>query len=201
MQVFWAAVAAIAAAATVIASGVIAWRQNRYVARQTAAADAQVEFAAKQLAIAEQMRKDSAQPYVYADVGIARTQSQVMVMSLSNQGATAARDVEVWTQPELRDAEGEPMSTWRVPTLGPGAYFERVIDTGPGFYDREDYPSSLTIYVKARGPFGDLPEQAYKIDLDEYCRILAIPTGSHAIEQAIKGVKSEIQSLAKKLRH
>jgi hypothetical protein len=139
-----------------------------YARTQARAARAQVDFAAQQLVIAEQIRRDQAQPYVFADLRPDERDPVRMVLVIENRGATIARNVRIAFDPPLRSKSYREVSSLRVlqdgiPALPPGRRISWDFESSLSVLDA-DLPRRYTVTVDADGPFGPVDQLVYDID-------------------------------------
>jgi hypothetical protein len=195
----WAAlVAAIAAAGgTLIALGALA-----YSRRAGSAADRAARAAEEQTKIQQQLRIESAQPYVWVDIRADEAVGTLLNLVLGNSGPTVARNVHVQVAPplptiaQLRDRVEAAQARLAdgISSLPPG----RVITwpLGQGFnLLAADGPQIHTFTVKADGPFGPVPPLTYKLNLSDLRGTLDRPAGSlHQLTKAVEHVSRKLDS-------
>jgi hypothetical protein len=124
-----AAIALIALGATVVQArhagrqATSAEVQASEAARQTALAERQAGEAARQTEVQESIRRESAQPYVWADLLPDDRSTFAIHLVVKNEGPTAARDVRVefdplWS-PQTFALNRAPMATFSAHTASP----------------------------------------------------------------------------------
>ena len=166
-------------------------------ARSAKAADESARAAKEQTEIQRQVRIDSAQPYVWADIKGNSNHTDGLDVVIGNSGPTVATNVRVDIQPPLPLAvipyEETQASFERlregIQALPPGRQIIWSIGDGGLIYSSsENHRHVFTI--RADGPFGPVPELIYVIDIEDFIKSDARPSGSlHIIARAIEGLK------------
>lgn len=157
------AITVVIATAAALIAGVAAF----YAASQAISAANQARSADQQLELANQVRKDQAQPYVFADIR-PDTGGFLMMLVVENTGATVAHNVRVKFEPELRSINFPDVSQLRflregISALPPGRRITWYFDTGPAIFEN-DVPKKYTVTIDAMGPYGAVDQLQYEID-------------------------------------
>ena len=195
----WAAlVAAIAAGGgTLVALWALA-----YSRKAVSAADRAARAAEEQTKIQQQLRIESAQPYVWVDIRADEAVGTLLNLVIGNSGPTLARNVRVHVTPplptidQLRDRVEAAQARLAdgISSLPPG----RVITwpLGQGFnLLAADSPHARTFTVAADGPFGPVPPLTYTVDLADLRGALDRPAGSlHQLTKAVEDVSRKLDS-------
>jgi len=152
-------ISAAAAIAAVLAALFAGW--------QSLATAEQARSAEKQHELAEQVRKDQSQPYVFVDIRPDKN-GFLMMLVVENTGPTVAQNVRVAFDPPLRSTtfpEVESLKFVRegIKALPPGRRIMWYFDTGPAIFEN-DVPKRYEVTVSADGPFGPVEEITYEID-------------------------------------
>ncbi len=179
-----------AAIAAFVAAG-IALIALFYTARAANAAKAQTE-------LQREMRKDAAQPYVWADVRADQHQGTLLNLVLGNAGPTFAHNVRATFEPSLptesqfNGARVQERLRNGVASLGPG--HRLVWPLGRGFeLLSEDAPQIHTVTIDADGPFGPMPTMVYQLNLADLRETHDVPEGSlHLVRKAIQDVAKAV---------
>lgn len=160
----WAAFGAVAA--------VLVSALALYYTRQSAdAAKRAAKAAEDQTKIQRQLRIDSVQPYVWADVLPDDRDGIILCLIVGNSGPTVATNVRVTFDPPLNsiaqlkdraDAAQAALASG-LASLPPGRTLTWLL--GPGFsLLNDDRPKAHTCTVTADGPFGPVPPLTYILD-------------------------------------
>ena len=157
------AITMVIAAAAALIAGVAAF----YAASQALSAGNQAKSAEQQLELANQVRQDQAQPYVFADIR-PDTGGFLMMLVVENTGTTVARHVRVSFEPELRSINFPDIVQLRflqegISALPPGRRISWYFDTAPAIFEN-DVPKKYTVTVDAEGPYGPVEQLRYEID-------------------------------------
>ncbi len=187
-------VSVVAAAIAVVAVIVAIW-QARAAKAQADATKVQAHAAVRQTDLQERIHRDSAQPYVWADFRLDPTQGALMRLVIRNEGPTVAEDVRVVFDPPLQGAG----------LVGDVNYVQQVLSRGfqsmpPGremrwnfavghvlFSDDSNVPLRYTVTITGRGPFGELPQVRYELDLEDFHQVAAPRLGS--LEDVAKAIR------------
>jgi len=129
---------------------------------------------------------DATQPYVWADVRGDDVTGSLVILSVGNSGpaiATNARitiDPPLPSVPELRNrAEAAQRRLADGITLPPGRIITWPLGQGSSLLNG-DGPQRHTFTISAEGPDGPLPQLTYTLDLADWRRALARPSGTPA---------------------
>jgi hypothetical protein len=174
-----------------------------FAGTQSRAAATQASFARKQYELAELVRKDQAQPYVFADIR-PDTNGFLMMLVVENTGPTVARNVRVTFDPPLRSITFPEVETLRflregIKALPPGRRIMWYFDTGPAIFEN-DVPKRYQVTVSADGPFGPSEEMTYEIDFTILEHSEARDPGRlKDITEQLKKTNNTLTTLARKL--
>lgn len=167
-------------------------------------------FSADQVRIQRQLRKDAAQPYVFADIRPHEQHGGLLMFVVGNTGPTVATDVHVSLNRPLpgepgRDERASRAIAEGISALAPG----RLIawNLGVSFHVLSLIPQGEATYrftVDARGPFGALPTATYTVDLDDLRQAqVYVPGTLRGIAEEVaklgKGLTSELQHMRSRL--
>ena len=187
-----AAVAAAVAALAAIAALYYNHKSARAAERAAGAAEEQSE-------IQRQLRIDAAQPYVWVDVRPDDVTSVILNLVIGNSGPTVATNVRVMIDPPLpaieqlqdRAQTAQELLADGIKSLPPGRTL--VWPLGRGFNILVgDGPHVHTFTIEAEGPFGQVPSQAYPLDLSDWRGVMHRPAGSlHQVATAIEKLAGE----------
>ena len=189
---FIAAIAAAVAALAAIAALYYNHKSAHAAERSAGAAEEQSE-------IQRQLRIDAAQPYVWVDVRPDEVTSVILNLVIGNSGPTVATNIRVLIDPPLSAIEqlkdraqtAQELLADGIRSLPPGRTL--VWPLGQGFNILVgNGPQVHTFTIKAEGPFGRLPPQAYSLDLNDWRGVMHRPVGSlHQVATAIEKLAGE----------
>jgi HAMP domain-containing protein len=151
----------------------------------------QARSARQQTELQGQMRVDSAQPYVFVDFRIDRTQAALVSVHLENHGPTVATNVRLAWQPELPERHHTndgfaALAPRRLPSMPPGRIMTWALGFGADLMSDSTVPKEYLVTVEADGPFGPVEPLTYTLSLGDMAHQMTIPAGSlHKVEQAI----------------
>ncbi|WP_205326736.1 hypothetical protein [Glycomyces sp. YM15] len=191
----WGLYAALVLALVGIISIVIGAIQIRHGSTMATEAKTQTGYAARQLELAEQARRDQIQPYLLAEIDSSVRESQLLVLRITNAGATAAYDVKAIVTPSLVTHSGKQIHDVPISTLAPHAVWELPIDTTHGYLGREDGPRQFTVLVEGRGILGSIAPELYSIDLDQLRPKLARDSEAVVIAKALNKIEEHLERL------
>lgn len=157
------------------------------------------ETAQRQLALAEQVRREQVEPYVVVDIRPSDHVNRIFLLVIENIGPTVARNVRVHFEPPLaRVGESDPSRRWKpirdsslltsgIPTMPPGHRMEWIFDVT---HERlsSNLPVEYTVTVDADGPIDKVETLTYKIDLRMYGGLNKL---------GVKGLHDGVKSLDK----
>ncbi|GAA2981262.1 hypothetical protein [Kitasatospora sp. NPDC127116] len=133
----------------------------------------QTGVAAAQLQLAQQIRREGAEPYVMADIVPQRGGSGLLMFRIENVGPTLARDVQLTVSPPFQGGESEEWDqrlarvvARKIAVLPPRRHIEWHFAFGPRLFENSSLPRQYTVTVTAAGPFGPVEPLTYVIDLD-----------------------------------
>ena len=180
----------------------IARDQAHTAADQADSARAQVLEARAQTALAEQARRDAAQPYVWVDFRLDPAHAFLVLVHLENNGPTVARNVRVSFNPPLpviRDNLNlQTYSSFAdgFSSLPPGRVMEWTLATGPELLGQGNLPQEYLVTITGEGPFGPMDELSYNLGLPEWRHTNATPIGTlHEVKKAIGDLTKAVGSL------
>lgn len=163
-------------------------------------AERAAKAAEEQTRIQRQLRKDAAQPYVWADVRPDEEHGILLELVIGNSGPTIATNVRVRIEPPLpfiQQLEGAKAAQERLAegmsSLPPGRTLRWWLGQGWNLIPKEGR-SVHRFTITADGPFGPVPELSYDVDLAEFADQEARGQGSLA------AVTKAIQDLTRKTR-
>jgi hypothetical protein len=150
-------------AAASIAAVLAAW----FAGHQSLATAEQANIAQRQQELAEQIRKDQSQPFVFVDIR-PDIGGFLMMLIVENTGPTVARNIRVDFDPPLRSVKFPEVANLLfiregIKALPPGRRISWYFDTGPSIFS-SDVPKKYRVRVNAEGPFGPTEEIEYDID-------------------------------------
>ncbi|ADU06423.1 hypothetical protein ML5_0881 [Micromonospora sp. L5] len=169
-----------------------------FAGSQAVAATHQARYAQAQLSLAEQVRKDQAQPYVFADLRPDEQDPVKVMLVVHNTGSTVAKNIRVTFDPPLSSVAmpdfAAEMEVLRgaIATLPPGRAVKWFFDISFQLFDTPNAPRRYTVTVNADGPFGPVEELVYDINLDDIGR-------SDASKPLLKKVADELEKSRKAL--
>ena len=144
--------------------------------------------------IQRQLRKDAAQPYVWADVEPDSGQGTLIRLVVGNAEPTMATNVRVTFDPPLpvgekfpgRSIEGQRRLAEGIRSLAPGRQLRW--SAGAGYEVIVDSPKVIhKVTVTADGPFGPVEPLIYDLDLQDMRDVLDQPDGNlHILTKAVE---------------
>jgi hypothetical protein len=168
--------------------------------RSAGIAEQQTELQTQQTELQVQVRKDSAQPYVWVDVRPDDVTDVLLNLVVGNSGPTIAQNITATIDPPLvaidqlkdRTETAQDLLARGISSLPPGRTL--VWPLGQGFNILAgDSPKRHTITVTAEGPFGPVPPLTYVLDLTDYIGHMHRPSGSiHLLTQAVEGMGDKL---------
>lgn len=184
---------AIIAAATALGSLYFTFRQAQ-------AAERQANVAADQTRLQRKIHQDSAQPYVWADIGLDEQQGTLLRVEVVNEGPTVATNVRVGFDPPMQSTynpenfQAIQADLGRgIKSLAPGRRLRWTYDIGPQFYE-SGLPTATTVTVECDGPFGPCPVLSYPLDLEDIKQSADSPAGSlHLVARSIRDLTSVLK--------
>ncbi|WP_262282137.1 hypothetical protein [Micromonospora sp. MA102] len=185
-----------------VVSAIAAVLAALFAGSQAIAARQQARHSEAQLELAERVRKDQAQPYVYADIRPDEHDPQKIMFVVQNLGATVARHVRVSFDPPLtsvaRPAFGEEVEVLHRPisALPPGRKLQWFFDLGFRIFQEPETPKRYTATITADGPFGAVDELTYVIDLNELRQADAAPPVPKRIADELQKARGALEKVA-----
>jgi hypothetical protein len=193
---------AVVAAAIAVLAVVVAIFQARSAKSQADAARVQADAAVRQTELQERVHRDSTLPYVWADFRLDETQGSLIYLVVRNEGPTVAEEVQIYFEPALQGVGVNKDSnalqrrlTNRLRSLPPGREMRWWFAVGHLlFAETNTAPLKYQVKINGRGPYGDLPELTYVLDLDDLRELAAPKTGSLAeVAKAIETLGEGLQ--------
>ncbi len=172
-----------------------------YFARQQARfARDQADAATRQTELQQQLQRDAAQPYVWADFRLDERNGVILVVVVQNDGPTVATDVRVVFDPPLEGTEPNrtlPDPARVIPSMPPGRRLVWHLDAAPDRF-ASALPLRYVVTITGRGPFGGMDALRYVLDLEDFRRASSIANGSLAgIEDSVKKVAEALRERPK----
>jgi hypothetical protein len=155
-------------------------------------------------AATQQARRESLQPNVLVDIAPGVNDPGVFVLSISNIGASVARNVRVKALDEMVRSDGLKLHeltvfTQPISVMPPG-------QTRQFFYDvsfqpfKGNSPLRCRFEVDCDGPFGPVETATYDLDLTPYQGGWAAPTTLYSVVQQIELAVSSLDSIGQAIR-
>jgi hypothetical protein len=198
-------IAIFAAAVAVASAGAAIW-QARHARTQATAAKIQATAAEKQAdearqtnQLQEKIWRDSAQPYVYADIRPDPRNGVLLLLVIENTGRTIAQNVRVTFTPPLESSTPQLDITSKkalndaIASMPPGARITHYVDRGFSLHD-SDKPKHYHVKITGDGPSGPMDDLEYEIDLTALLDSASIREGS------MRELAKAIEALTKKLK-
>ncbi|MFF5202680.1 hypothetical protein ACFY3B_24030 [Micromonospora parva] len=174
-----------------------------FAGSQAVAATHQARYAQEQLNLAEQVRKDQAQPYVFADLRPDEQEPVKVMLVIQNTGSTVAKNVRVKFDPPLSSvampefADEMEVLNRPIAAIPPGRALKWFFDISFQLFGAPDAPRRYNVTINADGPFGPVEELIYDIDLSDIGRSdAAAPLGKKIADELEKARKA-LEKLAK----
>lgn len=151
----------------------------------------------QQVDLQQELAREAAQPYVWADVRGSDHTGFLLEVMVGNSGDTVATDVEVTFDPPLpvaRQMADRDGSTSRalerlesgLRSLSPGKTLSWTLGTGADLLESTG-AQPHTVTIDAQGPFGPLPTLEYVVDLSDFRESADRPSGSlHLLTRAVE---------------
>ncbi|MBJ7287580.1 hypothetical protein [Williamsia sp.] len=202
MDIDVSAVVAIVGAVIAAAALYLTWRQ--------------VQLSNEQTKLQQQLRRDAAQPYVWADIRLHEQHGWSLMLVLKNEGPTVASSVAMTFDPPLPGGWRQGRSvgptasdhpgTARFEALPPGRVMQWNLGANMDVFAPNDpsNPAQFTVTIDAHGPFGPVDTLKYVIDVGDYNGAAAtVPGTPLSIAKAIKDgtavLNTGLKSVAKRL--
>ena len=192
-------VAAIVAAMTSWAAVVVALIAIRPARRSARASEEQTD-------IQRELARQSAQPYVWADIQPDRQQGTLIHLVVGNSGPTVARNVRVTIDPPLPVQSGDmtcaEIAQRRLQkgilSLAPGRRISWLIGLGSELLQNENDTTVYKICVNADGPYGPIAPNQIEIRLTDWRESNDAPDGSlHYVREEIRKLVTAVKSLSR----
>jgi hypothetical protein len=160
------------------------------------------DAAEEQTRMQKQLREDSAQPYVWADIRPDNESGMLFHLVVGNSGPTVATDVHVQITPPLPSIEqlqdradsAQEMIANGISSLPPGRTFVWPLGQTWNLLPEEGGRHPHTFTVTANGPFGAVPPLTYVIDLADYQGQQARPGSTYKLTKAIDELAKSVRS-------
>lgn len=155
-----------------------------------------------QTQIQRQLRVDSAQPYVWADIRPETGQAGLLRLEVGNSGPTVATNIRITTSTPL-PASGQRfeeraraverrLACGGIRSLAPGRVLAWTLGVTHEVVAVEGNPPCV-LTIDADGPFGPLETLTYAVDLDDLRQTDARPLGSlHLVKESIEGLTKQL---------
>lgn len=154
----------------------------------------QVQTAKKQTELQDEMRRDAAQPYVWADLLQSAEHGHLLQLVVHNEGPTTAENVVVTFDPPVEGmiGSGAPQPV-RLTSLTPGRRMSWHVAMAPEWFAAKK-PSRFQVDVTYLGPFGVSTQRRYEVDVDAMKQVNATAPGTlHGIREELKNLVKAIQ--------
>jgi hypothetical protein len=168
--------------------------------RSADAAERAALAAEQQTDLQMQLRKDSAQPYVWVDVRPDDVTDVLLNLIIGNSGPTIAQNVRATIDPPLvaidqlkdRAETAQDLLARGISSLPPGRTLVWPLGQGFNILDGNG-PKRHTVTVTADGPFGPVPPLTYVLDLMDYKGHMHRPAGSiHLLTRAVENIEAKL---------
>jgi hypothetical protein len=198
-------VAAIVAAMASWAAVAVALIAIRPARRSAKASEEQTD-------IQRELARQSAQPYVWADIQLDRRQGALIHLVVGNSGPTVARNVRVTIDPPLPVQSGDmtcaevaqPAEVAQrrlqkgILSLAPGRRISWFIGRGSELLQNENDTTVYKICVNADGPYGPIAPNQIEIRLTDWRESIDAPDGSlHYVREEIRNLVTAVKSLSR----
>jgi hypothetical protein len=141
----------------------------------------------------ERVHRDSAQPYVWADLQGDDAQGQLLRLIVTNEGPSIATAVHVTFEPPLQTT-GDSTQLDQVQerlriglsSLAPGRRLQWTVDMAHRVL-QQGLPLVYTVSITGEGPFGPMEPLTYVVDLNDLRGAADSPSGSlHRVAERLK---------------
>jgi hypothetical protein len=170
-----------------------------FTVRAANSARLSVREARRQTELQERVHRDSAQPYVWADLQGDDAQGQLLRLIVANEGPSFATAVHVTFEPPLQ-AAGDSTHLDQVQerlrgglsSLAPGRRLQWTVDIAHQIFS-QGLPLVYTVSITGEGPFGPMERLTYVVDLNDLRDSADSPSGSlHRIAERLKELTNVI---------
>lgn len=195
-------VAAIVAAIAAFAAAVAAFVALKPAQRAARAAE-------DQTAIQQDLKEQSAQPYVWADIQPDMQQGTMLHLVLGNSGPTMARNVRIIIDPPIPDhpkysgktAIAQKRSSDGILSLAPGRTIRWSLGRGFDLLEEEDDQTIYSLRVSADGPYGALEPVVFEIRPSDWREARDAPDGNlHFVRKAIENLANESRMIRQQIQ-
>ena len=172
-----------------------------FTVRAANSARLSVREARRQTELQEQIHRDSAQPYVWADLQGDDAQGHLLRLIVANEGPSLATSVRVTFEPPLQTA-GDPTELDQVQellrhglsSLAPGRRLQWTIDVAHRVFS-QGLPLVYTVSITGEGPFGSIEPLTYIVDLNDLRNSADSPSGSlHRIAERLRELTDVVKA-------
>ena len=199
-----AALAAVVSIVSVAVAVLQTRRANLIAGRSSTAAERAARASERQTTIQDQLRRSTAEPYVWVDIRPDEQSGQIMLLLVGNSGPTVATNVVVKFDPPLGEtplpndaaALGEQRLGRGLASLPPGRVLTWSLGVSFELLMADGLPLHYSVTVAATGPFGPLEPLSYEIDLDDirHNRVTA-PGTLHGVTRALSELGKDLKGI------
>lgn len=166
------------------------WTADTWAGMQFVVLVVGLVFAWRQLGEAAQVREDSSRPFVSIDMYV---EDKIIYLSITNLGATMARDVHFTFEPPLRSSmvqdqvtSSKMLGTEGIPTLPPRKVITTVFDVFPHRESEGGYEDSYEVQATYRGERRKKYTDRITLDLGIYRdRVTVTRHGVHDVHEVL----------------
>ncbi len=194
----------IAAAAIALVAMIYSVKSTHAAQKAARSGERSADAAERQTEIQLQLRKDTAQPYVWVDVRPDDVSDVLLNLVIGNSGPTIAQNVRATIDPPLeaidllkdRAETAQDLLARGINSLPPGRTLVWPLGQGFNILDGNG-PKRQTVTVTADGPFGPVPPLTYVLDLMDYKGHMHRPAGSvYLLTRAVENIGDKLGSSA-----
>lgn len=165
--------------------------------------------AADQVELQEQLAKEAAQPYVWADVRPSKIHGSNLRLLVGNSGRTLARNVRLTVDKQLptqtskaADLLEDALRRFQEghASIAPGREWSWSLGFGGALLGDKNEDLRFTFTINADGPFGPIPELSYSVDMNDWRGSTSEGEGSLAlIRKSILELKTSVSGIREAL--
>lgn len=182
----------------------LAWLPVALTAIGTVLTGLGVRTTKQQVDLQQELAREAAQPYVWADVRGSDHTGFLLEVMVGNSGDTVATDVKVKFDPplpvakQMADRDGSTRRALErleagLRSLSPGKALCWTLGKGPDLLATTG-AQPHTVRIDAQGPFGPLPTLEYVVDLSDFRESADRPSGSlHLLTRAVEKGLGELK--------